>query len=622
MNQLLYYFKRNNITDTNIINSIIVSSFIKYNHLTVNRNSNILKYIVSKNGDSRLSSTFDIINQISLDNNPFGLEELIQSFEFVISPSTRVVTGAIYTPKHIRESIISYCLGGISNAFLSHSKVADISCGCGGFLMDAALFIHKRTGKSFAAIFKDNIYGIDIEDYSIERTKIVLSLVALLNGEDDVFDYNLMCEDTLNYFQASFDSRYKTFDYVIGNPPYVRSRNMSDETRDKLRDFKVCAYGHPDLYIPFVQIAIESLPERGCMGFITMNSFFNSLNGIGLRKYLQDRHLDVCIIDFRCSQVFKSKSTYTCLLFIKKESSACIQYAINEDKIVKDKLHFDQVPYANVDPNKGWNLNSNSLSSFLENRGIPLGEFCDSRHGIATLSNSTFIFTPIESGGAFYSLEKGGTKYLIEKGICRDIVNSNKLNSNSNFRSLLEKIIFPYEIDNEGKAIIISEEVIAQKYPKTYSYLLSQKSVLSKRDKGHTEKYPTWYAFGRTQSLVMPRYKLFFPKIANKRLKCVLADDDKLLLYNGMAFVSNTPHKLNVLKSIIESDYFWSYVCLNSKPYASGFFSLNGVNIKKFGIPKMTVVEEEKLVMIKNDATRQQLLLQLFGNQNVVNNNI
>ena len=39
-----------------------------------------------------------------------------------------------------------------------------------------------------------------------------------------------------------------------------------------------------------------------------------------------------------------------------------------------------------------------------------------------------------------------------------------------------------------------------------------------KRDKGKTSKYPIWYAYGRTQSLVMPRYKLFFPKLANKSL--------------------------------------------------------------------------------------------------------
>lgn len=75
-------------------------------------------------------------------------------------------------------------------------------------------------------------------------------------------------------------------------------------------------------------------------------------------------------------------------------------------------------------------------------------------------------------------------------------------------------------------------------YPFAYAYLLSKKDVLLKRDKGKTEKYPTWYAYGRTQSLQMPRYKLFFPKFANNPIKCILYDDTNLLLYNGIAFVS------------------------------------------------------------------------------------
>ena len=63
--------------------------------------------------------------------------------------------------------------------------------------------------------------------------------------------------------------------------------------------------------------------------------------------------------------------------------------------------------------------------------------------------------------------------------------------------------------------------------------------------------------------------------------------DPHLLLYNGMAFVSDDLRQLQVLKCFMESDVFWQYVSSNAKPFASGFYSLNGVNIKKFGIPDM-----------------------------------
>ena len=68
------------------------------------------------------------------------------------------------------------------------------------------------------------------------------------------------------------------------------------------------------------------------------------------------------------------------------------------------------------------------------------------------------------------------------------------------------------------------------------------------RDKGNTNKYPAWYAFGRSQSLIMPKYKLFFPKIANRPLHCVICDDASLLLYNGISFVSEEKNRILLLK--------------------------------------------------------------------------
>lgn len=220
----------------------------------------------------------------------------------------------------------------------------------------------------------------------------------------------------------------------------------------------------------------------------------------------------------------------------------------------------------------------------MESTGIPIGKYCQSRHGIATLSNKTYIFKPVAEDDNYYYLESKDGRYPIEKAICRNVINSNKLNSEVSFESIIEKLIFPYCI-NEGRATIIEESVMKTIFPYTYTYLLSQRKQLATRDKGKTDKYPTWYAYGRTQSLIMPRYKLFFPKFANKPLHCVLKDDADLMLYNGVAFVSDDLEKLQVLKSVLDSDLFWSYLVKNAKPYSTGYYSLSGVDIKNFCIP-------------------------------------
>lgn len=262
-------------------------------------------------------------------------------------------------------------------------------------------------------------------------------------------------------------------------------------------------------------------------------------------------------------------------------------------------MHYEDIPWNLLDAEKGWNLNQYKVANKIESVGIPLFEFCQTRHGIATLSNKTYIFTPIDETDKFYYLEKENHIYQVEKEICKDIVNSNKLNSDISLDKIKHKVIFPYQLC-DGKAFLIDENVMKHKFPMTYKYLESQRDELARRDKGKGMDYPVWYAYGRTQSLVMPSIKLFFPKIANKPLRCALVNAPNLLLYNGMAFVGEDERKMRILQKIFESNIFWNYIVANSKPYSSGYYSLNGSNIKNFGIPIFSEKEVEELLSIQN----------------------
>ena len=78
---------------------------------------------------------------------------------------------------------------------LNAMKIADISCGCGGFLLTAAKEIRKRSPNTYSDIFRNQLFGVDIQDYSITRTKLLLSLLALTDGEDNEdFEFNLFQE--------------------------------------------------------------------------------------------------------------------------------------------------------------------------------------------------------------------------------------------------------------------------------------------------------------------------------------------------------------------------------------------------------------------------------------------
>ncbi len=590
----IFRFLKNLPTEVSYINSLFVSAFIKLNGLSVGRYSFLSKYILSHN--NILESFLKVVG----DSGAFKLEQLVRLFEFVISPSDRIVNGAIYTPNTIRNSIIVQCMDHFSNEQLKDIKVCDISCGCGGFLMNVAEFIHARTGKSFKDIYKDNIFGIDIQEYSVERTKILLSLLAIVYGENDNLKFNLLMADTLDYHSEKWNQTFTSFDVIVGNPPYVCSRHVSEETKKKMLQYDVSRSGHPDLYIPFFQIADEMLKNDGVMGYITMNSFIRSLNGRKLREYFSSQNKAISIVDFRGHQVFIKKSTYTCLFFLNKgRFSNEVRYLANENGILNLPFSYKSIPYSLLDDKKGWTLNDNATTMRIESVGVPIGQYCSSRHGLATLNNKTYIFRPISEDDTYYYLESEDNIYPVEKSICKDVVNSNKLNSTVCFDNLMEKIIYPYYLTKEGKVHIIDEITMQHNYPKAYFYLLSKRTVLSKRDKGN-RLYPVWYAYGRTQSLQLPRYKLFFPKFANRSIRCVLCDNPDLLLYNGLAFVSDTKLKLLIVQKVIESSIFWNYLVKNAKPYSSDYYSLSGNDVKNFGVPYFTKEEIHTLLSFKS----------------------
>lgn len=606
---IFIYLKRNGLSTIQIVNKLFVSAFLRHYGM-VPRNNILLQEFYIKDNRQEEVILQDFIVQLNVNGCTYSLEELTQLFEFVISPSDRKVTGAIYTPYYIRKKIVDEVIEGLTIDVLRKKRFADISCGCGGFFLTIAQILHERCGKSYYDIFKDNIFGIDIQNYSIERTKLLLSLMALLDGEDCNFQFNLYVANTL-----SFDfSKIGLLDIIVGNPPYVCARNMTDESRELLDKWTVASAGNSDLYIPFFQIAIENIVDGGKIGLITMNSFLTSLNGRALRSYFKDTSYNIKIVDFRGYQVFHGKRTYTCLFFLIKEKSATVKYFSNPSGSVQDQdFNYEMFEYCNLDSNRGWKFNKFQVTRYIENVGIPLGEFCKTRHGIATLCNKVYVFQPIRTKNATFIFEKNGIEIEIEKDICRPIVNSNKFNSDVDLNDIIEYIIYPYFINSLGKAEIIDEEVLQTQFPLAYRYLKSRKDILEMRDKGNTNKYPAWYAFGRSQSLIMPKYKLFFPKIANRPLHCVICDDASLLLYNGISFVSEEKNRILLLKKVLESNYFWNYVVANSKPYSSNYYSLNGVNIMHFGIPCFTQEQIKILLSLKSIKEVNEWLRPFYG---------
>lgn len=586
------------------VDRLIISAFLEINELKLRKNKLLKSYSINSKIKEEYSSLLEFLSAIYSDTKAFGFEELIELFEFVISPADRIINGAIYTPQKIREFIVEEAFKKIKS--INNSiKISDIAMGCGGFLFNASIELKKRTGKTYAEIFRNHIFGLDIQEYSVNRTKLLLSLLALQSGEDiEEFQFNLFQGDSLVFDWTTAIDVFNGFSIILGNPPYVCARNLDKETKEKLKDWEVCQSGNSDLYIPFFQIAIENLAENGTLGFITMNSFFKSLNGRALRDYFQRKELAISIIDFGSEQVFKSKNTYTCICFIENKQQQFISYTESKTKQLAVKLSFKKIKYNILDSKRGWNLKDNKTISKIESTGIPFGELYQTRHGIATLKNDIYIFRPVDEDENFFYLQNGSL-YKIEKGICKDIVNSNKLSREVSLNNLKEKVIFPY--DQQEKPKLLDENLMEESFPEAYKYLQNKRKILGERDKGNGN-YENWFAFGRTQSLEKIKNKMFFPKYSDRTPNFIINSDDDLLFYNGLAVVGSSETEMEIIKKIMESNIFWYYIKTTSKPYSSDYYSLNGNYIKNFGVCELT--EKERKFLIKE--TDQDILNEFF----------
>jgi adenine-specific DNA-methyltransferase len=604
MRQQVFKYLSQYSTTPKDVDKLIISAFLEINKLKPQKNKLLNAYLIKSDDKAEYTSLIQFIQAINSDNIEFGFEELIELFEFVISPADRIINGAIYTPQNIRTFIVSEAFKKI-NCIDDSIKISDIAMGCGGFLFNASIELKKKSHKTYSEIFRNHIFGLDIQEYSVNRTKLLLSLLALQSGEDiEEIEFNLFQGDSLDFDWITKIIGFNGFSIILGNPPYVCARNLDIETKEKLKNWEVCQSGNSDLYIPFFQIAIENLAKNGTLGFITMNSFFKSLNGRALRDYFQRKELAISIINFGSEQVFKSKNTYTCICFIENKKEQFISYTESETIKLKGKLSFKKIKYNILDSRKGWNLKDNKTISKIESTGIPFGELYQTRHGIATLKNDIYIFRPVDEDENFFYLQNGNL-YKIEKGICKDIVNSNKLSREVSLNNLKEKVIFPYEQQEKPK--LLDENLMKESFPEAYKYLQNKRKILAERDKGKGN-YESWFAFGRTQSLEKIKNKMFFPKYSDRTPNFIINSEEDLLFYNGLAVVGSSETEMEIIKKIMESSIFWYYIKTTSKPYSSDYYSLNGNYIKNFGVCELS--DYEKKFLVKE--TDQNILNEFF----------
>lgn len=249
-------------------------------------------------------------------------------------------------------------------------RILDPSCGSGRFLAITADFLYKiykilfpNSKKSYLKrqIIEQNLQGIDLEKDAVTITKLRLFLWFLkekgeysdiLNKFDtdkikDISNLNSKIGEAkikFNLFNKDYLLDYlpkKKFDIIIGNPPYVENKKISDRFYKKqlYKTFN-SAYKLFDLSILFLEKSLKMLTSNsGIFSFIITNKFLASNYGIKIRKLLLMDTRILNIINISSLPVFSKHSAYPIIISIQnKPNNERHEILIVEYNALKDLL--------------------------------------------------------------------------------------------------------------------------------------------------------------------------------------------------------------------------------------------------------------------------------------------
>lgn len=252
---------------------------------------------------------------------------------------------------------------------LQQIKVVDPACGSGAFLVAAFDYLYteyEKTNDQIATltgqhsvldldkeILNNNLFGVDINEESIEITKLSLWLKTAQRGKAlESLDANFIAGNSLGFEQPAPDSdfcwkeSFKSifenggFDVVLGNPPYVRQELLSD-IKPWLEQNYTVYHGVLDLYGYFFELGIKLLKPNGRMAYISNATFFKTGSGESLRKYLSSKVTLEKIVDFGDVQVFEGVTTYPAIILLRNENPRTdhkIQILLVKDKLPENLL--------------------------------------------------------------------------------------------------------------------------------------------------------------------------------------------------------------------------------------------------------------------------------------------
>ncbi len=503
----------------------------------------------------------------------------------------------------LQEKLESY------RSWLLTLTICDPACGSGAFLNQALEYLiaehsyidtlqTKLLGGGFTfpnvenAILEHNLYGVDINQESVEIAKLSLWLRTAQRGRKlSSLNDNIKCGNSLiddpevagdkafsweEEFPDVFDKG--GFDVVIGNPPYVRAEYLGDIKLYLESKYKVY-HSASDLFAYFYEKGIHIIkPEKGTLSYIS-NTFDKTTAGEVLRLYLQTEVSLDEYVDLTEVKVFDGATTYPVIITIsdvRPSKSHLFDYKkIKKDSIISIELN--TVKPINVMQSRleasTWaflSVEMNDLLDKIKEHKSVRSLFGKCYRGLITGLNEAFI-VPV---GAFKSTH---IKNIYEG---KEIM---KWLSPVPEQSL---ILFESKWTNETFPELTEEEHLdnlRSRFPDIMEHLLQfQEKAIKRYDKGEY----WWELRNCAYYDLFEQPKIIFPNLQNQNKFCF---DDQGVYINAPAVFLPTDNK--TLLCILNSNMVWAFLRSICVVRSGGYIEVKPQYFEQIPIPDLSNVD-------------------------------
>lgn len=448
----------------------------------------------------------------------------------------------VFTPDQNVIELLDWC---DYNQNLYNKKIIENSCGNGQILKEVVRrYIEDsiRNNKNKEEIKKgleNNIYGIEYDPEKYNECINNLNNIVRVYDIKNIKWKNIYQRDALEKIEKN------KFDYVVGNPPYIKYKSLSIKDREYIRNnFITCKNGKFDYCYAFIEASLLMLKEEGVMSYLIPSSIFKNVFAKDLREFIKPHILK--IYDYTTAKLFnkdtndikKDRLTSSSIMVLKKNSN---QSFIDYVDIVKNK----SIKIEKCNLNNKWIFKENAIDY---NKNRRFGDYFSASNTIATLYNNAYVIKEYKEDENYIYPSIGGK---IEKNVIMDTMSPKTFNKKKS-----EKIIFPYYYEEELKRY--DEKEFEHKFFYTCEYLRRFKKELENRK---ADKNAKWFEYGRSQALRNSNQEkiLLSTVITNKVNTKILSASN--IPYSGIYIIKKGRKSLKYAEKILNSNAFYEYLC-------------------------------------------------------------